>query len=65
MSVRSVARSLNSHARSRSRSSVAAGVAALWALTRHSRQSAGIASSFPNRARTAAVDFAPQPGRPG
>ena len=30
-----------------------------------SRQSAGIASRWPNFASTAAADFAPQPGRPG
>jgi len=65
MSVRRVARSRNSTARSRSRVSVRARVSALAAFTRHVRQSSGIDSRCPNRASTAAVDFAPQPGRPG
>ena len=39
-------------------------VFALAAFTLHSRKSAGIDSRCPNLARTAADDFAPQPGSP-
>ena len=63
--LRSVARSRNSSARSRSRSSVCASAPGRVALTPHVRQSAGIDSRWPNLASTAAADFAPQPGRPG
>jgi CubicO group peptidase (beta-lactamase class C family) len=65
ISVRSVARSRNRKAFERSRTRVVARVAAFAALTCHSRGSAGIASRWPKRARTAAVDFGPQPCRPG
>ncbi len=65
MSVRSVASVRKSIARSCSRQRVSARALALAAFTRHSRQSAGIDSIWRNLARTAAEDFAPQPGRPG
>src|SRR6266446_5889167 len=65
MSVRSVASVRKSNARSHSRQSVSARALALVAFTRHSRQSFGICSRWPNLARTAADDFAPQPASPG
>ena len=43
----------------------AASVAALAAFTCHVRESSGMASRCPNFASTAAVDFGPQPRRPG
>ena len=65
MSSLSVARSRKRRTRSRSRSSVCASAPGRVAFTPHIRQSAGIASRWPNFARTAAADFAPQPGNPG
>jgi len=65
MSVRSVAILRNSNARSCSRNSVSARALGLATFTRHSRQSRGMDSTWANLARTAADDFAPQPGRPG
>ncbi len=65
MSARSVASVRNSIACSRSRERVSASGLALATFTCHSRQSAGIDSRCPNFARTAAADFAPQPGSPG
>src|SRR5213594_1819479 len=65
MSVRRVARVRKSSARSRSRDRVAARALALAAFTRHSRLSKGMDSRWTNLARTAADDFAPQPGSPG
>ena len=65
MSVRSVASVRNSSARSRSLASVRARRAGLAAFTLQVRQSSGMASRCPNRASTAAADFAPQPGSPG
>jgi hypothetical protein len=65
MSILSVASLRNRSARPRSRESVCASALAWAAFTCHSRQSVGIDSRWPNLASTAAVDFAPQPGRPG
>src|SRR5271167_4798842 len=65
MSVRRVASVRKSNARSRSRLRVSARALALAAFTRHSRQSVGMDSIWRNLPRTAAEDFAPQPGRPG
>ena len=66
MSVRSVARSRNSNARSRSRASVRASAPALrrvHAPRRASRRESPRDGRY--LASTAAADFAPQPGRPG
>src|SRR6266542_6741325 len=65
MSLRSVASVRKSNACSHSRQSVSARALALAAFTRHSRQSFGISSRWPNFASTAADDFAPQPASPG
>src|ERR1700690_327671 len=64
-SVLRVPRVRNSNALARRSGSVWASLRALATLTCQARESSGIDSRWPNRARTVAVDLGPQPGSPG